>query len=97
MLLRTGKGGAEMIYVVGLGPGGPEQITPRALAALEKCDLIVGYKAYIELVRPIFEGRKELVASPMKRERDRCAAATREYTVWRGSCLRWRGTGQRSK
>lgn len=72
MLLRTGKGGAEMIYVVGLGPGGPEQITPRALSALEKCDLIVGYKAYIELVRPIFEGRKELVASPMKRERDRC-------------------------
>ena len=75
MLLRTGKGGAEMIYVVGLGPGGPEQITPRALSALEKCDLIVGYKAYIELVRPIFEGRKELVASPMKRERDRCEEA----------------------
>ena len=75
MLLRAGKGGAEMIYVVGLGPGGPEQITPRALSALEKCDLIVGYKAYIELVRPLFEGRKELVASPMKKERARCLEA----------------------
>ena len=64
-----------MIYVVGLGPGGPEQITPRALSALEKCDLIVGYKAYIELVRPLFEGRKELVASPMKKERARCLEA----------------------
>lgn len=75
MLLRARKGGAEMIYVVGLGPGGPEQITPRALAALEKCDLIVGYKAYIELIRPLFEGRKELVASPMKKERARCEEA----------------------
>ena len=61
-----------MIYVVGLGPGGADQITPRALEALEKCDVIVGYKAYIELVRPIFEGRKELIASPMKKERSRC-------------------------
>ena len=37
--------------------------------------MIVGYKAYIELVRPLFEGRKELVASPMKKERARCLEA----------------------
>ena len=54
-----------MIYVVGLGPGNEDQMTPRALAALEKCDIIIGYKAYIELVRQLFEGRMELVASPM--------------------------------
>ena len=29
-----------MIYVVGLGPGGEDQLTPRALAALERCDVI---------------------------------------------------------
>ena len=61
-----------MIYVVGLGPGNEDQMTPRALAALEKCDIIIGYKAYIELVRRLFEGRKELVASPMKGETERC-------------------------
>lgn len=61
-----------MIYVVGLGPGGADQMTPRALTVLEKCDVIVGYKTYIELMRPNFEGRKELIASPMKKERDRC-------------------------
>ncbi|MDD4160822.1 MAG: precorrin-3B C(17)-methyltransferase [Synergistaceae bacterium] len=61
-----------MIYVIGLGPGGPEQITPRALAALEKCDIIVGYKTYIELIKPLFDGRKELVSSSMKKERERC-------------------------
>jgi len=64
-----------MIYVVGLGPGGPDQITPRAHAALEKCDIIVGYKAYIELVRPIFSGSKELTSSSMKNERMRCEEA----------------------
>lgn len=61
-----------MIYVVGLGPGGPEQITPRAQTALEKCDVIVGYKAYIELVRPFFGGHKKLISSTMKMERLRC-------------------------
>ncbi len=64
-----------MIYVVGLGPGGADQMTPRARAALERCDVIIGYKAYIELARPLFEGRKELVASPMKGEAERCRLA----------------------
>lgn len=61
-----------MIYVVGLGPGGRDQMTPRALDALGRCDVIVGYKAYIALVEPIFGGKKELAASPMKKERARC-------------------------
>lgn len=61
-----------MIYVVGLGPGGPDQTTPRAMEALERCDVIIGYKAYIALIEPLFKGRKELIASPMKSERARC-------------------------
>lgn len=64
-----------MIYVVGLGPGGPEEITPRALAALKKCDLIVGYRAYVELARQLFGKDKEFVVSPMKKERERCEEA----------------------
>ena len=66
-----------MIYVVGLGPGGEDQLTPRALAALERCDVIVGYKTYIDLIAPRFEGRKELVVSPMKGEVRRCEDALR--------------------
>ncbi|MEG1602186.1 MAG: precorrin-3B C(17)-methyltransferase [Cloacibacillus sp.] len=64
-----------MIYVVGLGPGGPDQTTLRAMEALERCDIIIGYKAYIALIEPIFKGRKELAASPMKSERARCEEA----------------------
>ena len=38
-----------MIYVVGLGPGRKEEMTGHALAALERCDTILGYRAYIDL------------------------------------------------
>lgn len=64
-----------MIYVVGIGPGKKDQMTQRALDVLEKCDVIVGYKRYIELIAPHFEGRKELIASPMKGEVKRCQEA----------------------
>ena len=39
------------VTVIGLGPGGGADLTGRARAALEACDLIVGYTAYIDLVR----------------------------------------------
>ena len=62
------KGGENMIYVIGLGPGGEDQMTPRALAALERCDVIIGYKTYIDLIEPLFRGKCELVVSPMRGE-----------------------------
>lgn len=63
-----------MIYVVGLGPGGSEQMTRRALEALERCGVIIGYKKYIELIAADFS-HKELVASAMKSEAARCREA----------------------
>jgi len=66
-----------MIYVIGLGPGGEDQLTPRALAALERCDVIIGYKTYIDLIAPQFRGKCELVVSPMRGEVERCENALR--------------------
>lgn len=63
-----------MIYVVGLGPGGCGQMTRRALEALERCDVIIGYKKYIELIAADFS-HKELVSSAMKSEAARCREA----------------------
>ena len=37
----------QKVYVVGLGPGGIEQMTQRAKVALESCDVIAGYHVYI--------------------------------------------------
>ncbi len=62
------------VTVVGLGPGGGADLTGRARAALEDCDLIVGYTAYIELIRGDFP-KKETLSTGMRREVDRCRAA----------------------
>ena len=65
------------IYVVGLGPGGVNQITPRAMEALEQCDVIAGYSVYIDLIRERFK-HKKFVSTPMKRETERCHIAVQE-------------------
>ena len=65
------------LTVVGLGPGGGPDLTGRARAALEEADLIVGYTAYIELVRDAFPD-KEFRATGMRREVDRCRMAVEE-------------------
>lgn len=62
------------ILVIGLGPGNGGEITPRALAALESCDTIVGYSVYIDLVNKILPGM-DARAFPMKHEVERCKNA----------------------
>ena len=64
----------KKVTVIGLGPGGGADLTGRARAALEGCDLLVGYTAYIDLVRPDFP-HKEVLSTGMRREVDRCRAA----------------------
>ena len=64
----------KKVTVIGLGPGGGADLTGRARAAFEGCDLIVGYTAYIELVKPDFP-EKEVLSTGMRREVDRCRAA----------------------
>jgi precorrin-3B C17-methyltransferase len=65
------------IYVVGLGPGGLNQMTQRAMDSLEECDVIAGYDVYIDLIRERFKDKK-FVSTPMKRETDRCHIAIQE-------------------
>ena len=49
-------------------------MTPRALEALERSDVIVGYKAYIDLLVSRF-GHKKIISSAMKQEIERCRHA----------------------
>ncbi len=62
------------MHVVGLGPGAGDGMTFRAEKVLSGCDVIVGYTVYVDLVRRRFPN-KELVATPMRREVDRCKMA----------------------
>ena len=65
------------IYVVGIGPGEYEQMTLKAIHALENSDVIIGYTVYADLVRAHFPG-KEFMTTPMKKEVDRCVIAFEE-------------------
>ena len=67
----------QKVYVVGLGPGGIEQMTQRAKAALESCDVIAGYHVYIDLIKNDFTG-KEFLTTGMRKEVDRCKLAIEE-------------------
>ncbi|MBQ6970818.1 MAG: precorrin-3B C(17)-methyltransferase [Synergistaceae bacterium] len=60
-----------MIYVVGIGPGGAETITPQAMKILQSCDVIAGYEKYVDLVKDLVPG-KILYTSGMTHEAERC-------------------------
>ena len=59
------------IYVIGIGPGGAQETTPRAQAALAASDVLVGYTTYIDLVKEHYPG-KDTIATPMTTEVARC-------------------------
>ena len=63
---KTGK-----IYVVGIGPGKKADMTFRAYEAMEKSDIIIGYKTYMDLIKEYYPG-KEMKNSQMTKEVDRC-------------------------
>ena len=65
------------IYVVGMGPGAYEDMTIKAVRALESSDVIEGYTVYIELLRRHFP-EKEFLTTPMRKEVDRCQMAFEE-------------------
>ena len=62
------------LYVVGLGPGAGAGMTAQARAVLEAFQVIVGYTAYINLVRADYPN-KELLSTPMRSEVERCRMA----------------------
>jgi precorrin-3B C17-methyltransferase len=58
------------IYVVGFGPGAAQHLTPAAKEAIERSEVCIGYRTYIDLVRPLLTG-KRIIATGMTEEIDR--------------------------
>ena len=46
------------LYCIGIGPGGEEQMTLRAVRALEKCDCVAGYGLYLDLIENLISGKE---------------------------------------
>lgn len=73
----AGERRCGLLSVVGLGPGAADDLTQRARRTIERADLVVGYTVYVDLVREVFPGKRTL-ATPMRREVERCEAALAE-------------------
>lgn len=64
------------LYVIGIGPGGLDHITVKALKAIEESNIIVGYTKYVAMIKPLIEG-KEIFQTGMRGEEERCREALR--------------------
>lgn len=63
-----------MLSIVGIGPGSKEDMTLKAIHAIEGADVVVGYKMYVDLIKDML-GHQEVISTGMKKERERCQAA----------------------
>ncbi len=60
-----------IIYATGMGPGSENGMTFEARRVIQEADVVVGYVAYVELLRK-FMPDKEYRSTGMKREIERC-------------------------
>lgn len=67
-------GMAGRLHVVGFGPGGREHMTFKAAEVIGNADIVTGYTAYVNMMKPIFPD-KEYKATGMMREVERCRMA----------------------
>ena len=73
---RTGK-----LYLVGIGPGNLNQITPAAQTAIAEADLVIGYGLYIELIQSLKRPGQIFESSPITQEQQRAKRAI-ELAQW---------------
>ncbi len=63
------------LALVGTGPGSLEQITPAAKAAISHADVVIGYKLYVDLIRPLLRPGQIIEALPITQEKQRAERA----------------------
>ena len=73
---RTGK-----LYLVGIGPGSLEQITPAAKTAIIEADVVIGYRLYIDLIESLRRSGQIVESSPITQEQQRAVRAI-ELAQW---------------
>ena len=76
----------NVLYVVGLGPGGSRWMTWEARAALEQAEVLCGYTVYLDLIRGEFPD-KEYFSTPLTQEIERCRAALERARSGRTTAL----------
>jgi len=62
------------LFLVGLGPGSRDLMSPMAVDVLERCEVVIGYSGYIDQIKDITEG-KEIISMDLGEEMLRAAKA----------------------
>ncbi|WP_105615027.1 precorrin-3B C(17)-methyltransferase [Vallitalea okinawensis] len=62
------------LYIVGIGSGDRKSLTLKAIEVIQTCDMIVGYKRYIQYIEDLIEDQ-EIFSTGMKKEIERCTKA----------------------
>ncbi|GFK95942.1 putative cobalt-factor III C(17)-methyltransferase [Fundidesulfovibrio magnetotacticus] len=73
--------------MVGLGPGDASLLAPLARTALERAAVVAGYSTYLDLVPPELLAGKEVVATGMMGEVERCALAVESALAGRDTAV----------
>ena len=73
----TASKSGGILYIVGIGPGAKDHISPAALAAITDADIVVGYRTYMLLVRPLIKDKEKIVTG-MTEEIGRARAAVEQ-------------------
>ncbi|ABM71012.1 precorrin-3B C(17)-methyltransferase [Prochlorococcus marinus] len=63
------------IHIIGSGPGDISFLTSNAKKALSRCTVWIGYKMYLDLIKPLKRNDQVLIESKLTEEKDRCSKA----------------------
>ncbi len=63
------------IHIIGSGPGDISFLTNNARTALSRCTVWIGYKMYLDLIKPIKRNDQVLIESKLTEEKERCRKA----------------------
>ena len=72
----------KKISVVGIGPGGLDEMTPKARKAIEEAQVVAGYNTYINFIEKILGGKK-IIGRAMMQEVERSQLAIEEALTGR--------------
>jgi cobalt-precorrin 5A hydrolase/precorrin-3B C17-methyltransferase len=63
------------IHIIGSGPGDISFLTSNAKKALSRCTVWIGYKMYLDLIKPLKRSDQVLIKSKLTEEKERCSKA----------------------
>jgi len=61
------------IHIIGSGPGDISFLTDNARKALSRCTVWIGYKMYLDLIKPLKRSDQVLIESKLTEEKERCS------------------------